>query len=384
MSTRTFDRPSINNGHTAPARMEPPSLASGPLRRLLTLVALSAALLGAGGVTGLLFAVGAVGGTANAASGGSSASASVPLNASAVYAQAVGGVVAITSSGTSSSSGEPQVATGMGQVIDTSGDILTASHVIAGASAVTVKLQNGTAIKATVLGVDTSTDIAVLHINPAGLTLHPLTFGSAKALLVGDPLAVIGNPFGFNRSLSTGVVSALDRTIPAPSGFSITHAIQTDAAINPGNSGGPMLNAHGEVVGVVDQIATGGSSADSDTGVGFAIPIEVVKGELAQLEHGAQVTHPYLGANTAPALEADGALVQEVTAGSPAAAAGLRPGDLVTAVNGTTVPGPSGFVAAITARKPGEQITLTVKRGSSTLSMTATLGTQPSNSTPKG
>jgi putative serine protease PepD len=379
MSTRTLDRPSISNGHTAGERLERPSVARGPSRRLLTLVALSAVLLGAGGVTGLLFALGAVGSTSNGASGGSTSSAStsaVPLNASAIYAKAVGGVVAITSSGISSSSGA-QVATGTGQVIDTSGDILTASHVIAGASALTVKLQNGTAIKATVLGVDTSTDIAVLHINPAGLTLHPLTLGSAQALAVGDPLAVIGNPFGFNRSLSTGVVSALDRTIPAPSGFSVTHAIQTDAAINPGNSGGPMLNAHGEVVGVVDQIATGGSGADSDTGVGFAIPIEVAKGELTQLEHGVQVTHPYLGANTAPALEADGALVQEVTAGSPAASAGLRTGDLVTAVNGTTVPGPSGFVAAVTARKPGERVTLTVKRGSSTLTLAATLGTQP-------
>jgi putative serine protease PepD len=367
--------------------LERPTLAPGPFKRLLALVALSAVLLGAGAVTGLLFAVGAVGGTANGASGGSAAGAptsTAPLDASAIYAKAVGGVVAITSSGITSSSGEAQVATGTGQVIDTNGDILTASHVIARASAITIKLQNGTATKATVLGVDTSTDLAVLHIDPAGLTLHPLTLGSAQALSVGDPLAVIGNPFGFNRSLSTGVVSALDRTIPAPSGFSVTHAIQTDAAINPGNSGGPMLNAQGEVVGVVDQIATGGSGADSDTGVGFAIPIEVANGELTQLEHGAQVTHPYLGANTAPALEADGALVQEVTAGGPAATAGLRSGDLVTAIDGATVPGPSAFVAAITAHKPGERITLTVKRGSSTLNLTVTLGTQPSQALPPG
>jgi putative serine protease PepD len=189
---------------------------------------------------------------------------------------------------------------------------------------------------------------------------------------------VIGNPFGYNRSLSTGVVSALDRTIPTPNGFALAHAIQTDAAINPGNSGGPMLNARGEVVGFVDQIATGGSGAGSDTGVGFAIPIEVVRTELSQLEHGAQVTHAYSGANTAQALEADGALVQEVAAESPAALAGLRAGDLVTAIDGTAVRGPSGFVAAIAAHHPGERVALTVQRNSRTLTLTATLGTQPS------
>jgi putative serine protease PepD len=377
MSTHTSDQRSVGDGHSVGARLEHQPLRRGTSRRLLTLVALSTTLLGAGVMTALLFAVGAVGETSAPASSTTSASSSA-VSARAIYAKAVPGVVAITASGITSSSGESQIATGTGQVIDTNGDILTASHVIAGASSITVKLANGTATKATVLGVDRSTDAAVLHVNPEGLTLRPLTLGSAQSLAVGDPLAVIGDPFGYNRSLSTGVVSALDRTIPTPNGFALAHAIQTDAAINPGNSGGPMLNARGEVVGFVDQIATGGSGADSDTGVGFAIPIEVVKSELPQLEHGAQVRHAYVGANTAQALEADGALVEEVRPESPAAAAGLRPGDLVTAIDGITVRGPSGFVAAIAAHKPGEKVTLTVVRKSSTLTLTAALASQPS------
>jgi putative serine protease PepD len=349
----------------------------GPFRRPLTLVAVFTTLLGAGVTAGLLLALGAVGETKSPASTPLSASSSTAW-ASAIYATAAPGVVAITSSGITSAAGQTQVATGTGQEIDTRGDMLTASHVIAGASSITVKLQDGTARKATVIGVDRSSDLAILSVNPEGLMLHPLALGRAQSLSIGDPLAVIGNPFGFNRSLSTGVVSALDRTIPTPNGFALAHAIQTDAAINPGNSGGPMLNDRGEVVGFVDQIATGGSGADSDTGVGFAIPIEVVESELSQLEHGARVTHSYIGANTTQALEADGALVEQVTATSPAASAGLRTGDLVTAIDGSAVRGPSGFVATVAAHQPGEKITLTVQRKSSTLTLTVTLGIQPS------
>jgi putative serine protease PepD len=210
------------------------------------------------------------------------------------------------------------------------------------------------------------------------LTLRPLPLGSSSALAVGDPLAVIGNPFGYNRSLSTGVVSALDRTIQTPNGFTVAHAIQTDAAVNPGNSGGPMLSAQGQVVGIVDQIATGGSNIDSSTGVGFAVPIDVVKAELTQLENGQPVTHAYLGAGTSAPVTQDGAFVESVATGSPAARAGLRPRDVITAVDGTPLIGPNGLVAAVTADKPGTKITLTVLRGSTHLTLTATLGTQPS------
>jgi S1-C subfamily serine protease len=344
---------------------------------MLSVVALSAGLLGAGIVTGVLFALGAVGETSAPAATGSSGASSLGW-ASTIYANAAPGVVAITASGAPSSSGEVEVATGTGEVIDTRGDILTASHVITGASTITVKFQDGRVSKARVLGLDRSTDVAVLNVSPAGLDLHPLPLGSARSLSVGDPVAVIGDPFGYNRSLSTGVVSALDRTIATPNGFALAHAIQTDAAINPGNSGGPLLNARGEVLGFVDQIATDGAGADSDTGVGFAIPTDVVKPELSQLERGEHVTHSYIGASTTQALEADGALVVEVSADSPAASAGLRAGDLVTAIDGTAVRGPSGFVAAIAARKPGEKVRLTIQRGSRTLTVIATLAVQPS------
>jgi putative serine protease PepD len=197
--------------------------------------------------------------------------------------------------------------------------------------------------------------------------------------VVGDTLAVIGNPFGYNRSLSTGVVSALDRTIQAPNGWLISHALQTDATINPGNSGGPVLDAQGAVVGIVDQIATGGSAIDSDTGVGFAVPIDLVQTELSQLEQGRAVVHAYLGVAAGQSTATQpGALVQGVAAGSPAAVAGLRAGDLITSVDGGAIHGPSALIAVIAAHKPGEKLTLQVQRGSSALSITATLVAQPS------
>jgi putative serine protease PepD len=260
-------------------------------------------------------------------------------------------------------------------VIDAGGDILTASHVVASASAITVKFADGSVRTARVRGTDTSNDVSVLHVDPSGLALHPLALGSTAALAVGDPLGVIGDPFGYNRSLSTGVVSALGRAIQAPNGYLIARAVQTDAAVNPGNSGGPMFDAQGKVVGIVDQIATGGSGADQASGVGFAVPIDAVKSELSQLESGKVVQHPYLGVGLQEAaLNSQGAQVQSVSAGSPAAAAGLRAGDLITALNGTPVTGPNQFVDDLAALRPGDRIALTVKRRTSTLKLAAVLG----------
>jgi putative serine protease PepD len=351
----------------------------------------AAAVIASGAVTGLLYAVGVAGGATTTvparASGGSGRAGT--LNASSLFQSAAPGVVAIEATGVSSgSNGSPytppgqSIDTGTGLVIDTKGDILTASHVVAGATSITVKFLDGTVRSATVLGTDTSNDASVVHVNPSGLTLHPLPLGTTQSLAVGDQLAVIGNPFGYNRSLSTGVVSALDRTIQAPNGFLVANALQTDAALNPGNSGGPLLDAQGQVVGIADQIATGGPSIDQGSGVAFAIPIDPVKAELSQLEAGESVAHPYLGVGLQEAsINQQGAQVQSITSGSPAAAAGLKNGDLISAINGTTVIGPSQFVARLDALKPADKVTLTVTRGSGTLTLSATLGSQANQAT---
>jgi putative serine protease PepD len=320
--------------------------------------------------------------------GDGSASTAAALNARAVYANAADGVVDITARGTTTTQAsgggpfsQPQstqsTATGAGFVLDASGRIVTAAHVVQNATSITIKLQNGSSRSATVLGRDNATDIAVLKIDPTGLTLHPLALGSSASLNVGVAVAAIGDPFGYDRSISTGSVSGLDRTIEAPNGFTVAHAIQTDAALNPGNSGGPLLDAGGRVIGVVDQIATDGSSEQS-SGVGFAVPIDIVAKEVPQLAKGQTIQHAYLGVSTSTATGATaGATVGQVTSGGPAAAAGLKAGDVVTAIDGTTVKGTSDLVAAIASHNPGDSVTLTVRRGSSTQHLTTTLRAQP-------
>jgi putative serine protease PepD len=353
----------------------------------LVAAGVAAAVVAAAAVAGVLSAVGVAGGSTAPVVGSSTSGGAI--NSSSLYESAAPGVVAIEAAGMSpGSNGLPytppgqSIATGTGVVIDTRGDILTASHVVAGASTLTVKFLDGMVRTATVVGTDTSNDVSVLHVNPSGLSLHPLEMGSSDSLVVGDPLAVIGNGFGYNRSLSTGVVSGLERTIQAPNGYLIARAVQTDAAVNPGNSGGPVFDAQGRVVGIVDQIATGGSNIDQGSGVGFAVPIDPVKAELSQLEAGGSVAHPYLGVGLQEAsINQQGAQVQSVSSGGPAATAGVKVGDLITAFNATPVIGPSQLVAALDALKPGNQVTLNVKRGSNTLKLTATLGSQASQAT---
>jgi putative serine protease PepD len=366
-----------------------PSAGSSLGRSLVAVLA--AAVIASAAVTGLLYAVGVAGGSTKmvVVSSGQTSSGSdlAGWDASSLYRSTAPGVVAIEATGTSSGSnnGFPytppgqSLDTGTGLEIDTRGDILTASHVVADALTITVKFQNGPVRTASVRGTDTSNDVSVLHVNPSGLTLHPLLLGSVQSLVAGDPLAVIGNPFGYNRSISTGLVSGLGRTIQAPNGFPIANALQTDAALNPGNSGGPVLDSKGQVVGIADQIATGGSGVDQGSGVGFAIPIDPVKAELSALESGQTVEHPYLGAGLQEAsINQQGAQVQSVAPGSPAAAADLRAGDLITALDGSPVHGPSQLVDDLAALKPGDRVTLTVARRSEAIRLTATVSGQPS------
>jgi putative serine protease PepD len=381
-----------------PPRKEPPSPpGSGGRRRLAAIVATSAIVGGlASGALVMAFDGGGTNTTTTIVRpettrtvSGSSSSAG-GLDAKSLYNAAAPGVVDITSKGVTSQQSTPSpfggpqqqqqgTATGTGFVVDKDGNIVTAAHVVDGASSITVTLQDGTTRSAKLLGKDDATDVAVLKVDPSGLTLHPLALGNSSALGAGDPLAVIGDPFGYQRSISTGIVSGLDRTIQAPNGFTVAHAIQTDAAMNPGNSGGPVLNADGQVIGIADQIATGGS-ADANTGVGFLVPIDLVKSELSQLKSGQSVRHAYLGVNTGDASSANsaGALIAGVSANGPAASAGLRTGDVVTQIGSAQIQDSGDLVAAVGSHKPGDKVDITVKRGGSTQKITVTLGTQPS------
>jgi putative serine protease PepD len=366
----TADRPATPPPPPPPPAAGPPEQPERPYRRgrraPLAVLLVASAMLGGGTSAGVLAATGAFRDSATT-SIQRTASDSGGLDAAALYAGTSAGVVDIKT-GTGS---------GTGFVVDGDGHVVTAAHVVDGAASVTVTLQDGASRKATVLGTDDATDIAVIKIDASGLTLHPLELGSSASLDVGDEVAAIGDPFGYARSLSTGIVSGVDRTIKAPNGFTVAHAIQTDAAINPGNSGGPVLDADGKVVGIADQIATDGN-ADQSSGVGFAVPIDLVKSALKTLESGGRVRHAYLGVASADSsTETAGATVSGIVNGGPADDAGLRPGDIVTAFGGTAVADSTDLVAAIAAHQPGDKVEVTVKRGSGTEHATVTLGTQP-------
>jgi S1-C subfamily serine protease len=292
-------------------------------------------------------------------------------------------------------------ATGSGFVIDRDGDILTNAHVIDGAVKVTVQFSNDKTVEAKIVGKDVSTDLALLKVDPDGLDLKPLALGSAKDIQVGDPTVAIGNPFGLDRTLTTGVVSALQRQIRAPNGFEIDNVIQTDAAINPGNSGGPLLDSAGRVIGVNSQIQTG-SGGGGNVGIGFAVPIDTAREVLPQLKKDGRVDRAWLGVSS---LTVDGsldqlnlpvksgALVQSVQQGSPADTAGLRGGDIsatlngspvqlggdiVTAVDGKPVKTSEDLADLVEDKKPGDEVTLTVQRGSDEQELKVELGKRPS------
>jgi S1-C subfamily serine protease len=221
-----------------------------------------------------------------------------PTSASQVYTREAPGVVFVNATGVSQTQstseylkgegGQQGTATGSGFEIDAAGTILTNWHVVANAAKVTVGFGHNKTVEAQVVGKDPSKDLALLRVPTNGLTLHPLALGDSSKAQVGDPVLAIGNPFGLGRTLTTGVVSALQRQIQSPSGVTIDNALQTDAPINPGNSGGPLLDEQGRVIGINSQIETAGSGG-GNVGIAFAIPIDAAKNELTVLEKGGTV-----------------------------------------------------------------------------------------------
>ena len=305
------------------------------------------------------------------------------LDARAIYRRDAPGVAFVQSSGitTSTPFGRSQAtATGSGFVLDRRGDILTNAHVVDGAGKIAVRFgDDGSGVPARVVGTDNSKDLAVLRIDPSRVALHPLPLGNSARMQVGDPVVAIGNPFGFERTITTGIVSALQRQITAPDGFTIDHVIQTDAAINPGNSGGPLINGRGQVVGINSQIATGGSG-DANVGIGFAIPIQTARQELPTLESGGTVKHAFLGVQATPGH--GGALVRRVESGTPAAKVGLRSGDVIVSLAGKRIDDSDALAQAVGARKPGQTVSLVYVRGGVRHTVRLRLAAQPTQTSP--
>jgi putative serine protease PepD len=248
---------------------------------------------------------------------------------------------------------------------------VTNEHVIDGATSVKVSFGDGKSYTATVVGKDTSTDVAVLKVDAPASELSPLALADSSTVAVGDGVVAIGDPFGLDDTVTSGIVSALDREIQAPDNSPIDGVIQTDAAINHGNSGGPLFDLTGKVIGVTAQIESDSGGSD---GVGFAIPSNLVKSIADQLIANGKVAHPVLGVIPTPA--ANGVKITSVESSSGAKKAGLEAGDVITSFDGTPITSVTKLRAAIATHAPGDSVTVTYQRGGSSHTVHVTLGTR--------
>jgi S1-C subfamily serine protease len=325
----------------------------------------------------------------------------------AIYDRESPGVVTVISTGLQGGGGPNSAGLGSGFVVSGSGEIATNAHVVTSgegpdirkASQVYIKFADGNQVSADVKGFDPFADVALLKVDPAGLTLRPLPLGTTRDAHVGAPVVAIGSPFGEERSLSVGVVSALDRSIQSLTGFDTTGAIQTDAAINHGNSGGPLLDARGRVLGINAQIQT---ETGDGTGVGFAVPVDTVKRSLAQLRRDGRARYSYLGVSSVavyPQLAEhfdlaarSGAWIQTVSPDGPADHADLRAGsgderfqdqdyrsggDVVTAVAGKPIHAEDDLAKVLLDYAPGDTVTLDIERGGRHEQVRVKLGERP-------
>jgi putative serine protease PepD len=329
--------------YAKPAEPEAPPPPRRPRwwRRALAPVGLLVALVALALATLAVVDDGDDAGVLPAASGGRLA----PTQVGRVYDSAGPGVVSVQAGARG----------GTGFVVRSDGTIVTNAHVVAGAQTAQVRFgDSGEQVNAEVLGTDVSTDLAVLRVDPGSVgQLRPLPLADSERVRVGDAVVAIGHPFGLDRTATAGIVSGVGREIQAPDGFQIDEVIQTDAPINPGNSGGPLLDARGRVVGVNSQIATGGAGG-GNVGIGFAVPANTVREVLPALIRGETIKRPYIGVTTAP--HPDGAEIQDIVPGSPAADAGLEPGDVITGVDGRDVRDPDDVADAIKGLEPGDEV----------------------------
>jgi putative serine protease PepD len=348
------------------------------------------------GVTALVVG-GVVGGVIGAATASSSPSATPSSSATpgstTVSACAVTPVAdqVVPSVVTIAASGGAGTGTGSGEVIRSDGYILTNNHVIsvaANGGSVDVLFSDGQTAHTTITGRDQQTDLAVLKVQPPH-QLKVISLGSSSSVKVGEPVVAIGAPLGLSGTVTSGIISALDRTVRVPGENDVSallvSALQTDAAINPGNSGGALVNCEGQLVGVPTAGATVPNSGGGSIGLGFAIPVDLAKSIADEIIATGRVTHAYFGLATVPippaaAAEAglpEGLYVQAVTAGGPAAQAGLRPGDVITSIDGEPATSNVQLQELTLTKKPGDTVSIGYTRAGQSATATVTLGAQP-------